>query len=283
MMFTDSENNFIITGEDTMLGRHLVAELRKCASMDELTLFHCAGTESDDHAEELNVGATRRLLDSFGDVVPRRVVYASSWQVYSPDAGEGVDESRPTFARSAAGRSRAQTELLIEKWAARHGVTLTIVRPALIFGKGVEGDMLRLFNRVIKGHYVHIRGNDACMSAVTAVDAARAMVRLAGKTGIFNLSDGRAHTWLSLVEAMTANAGAQKRVTHLPARWAEWIYRFFRWLPIVEETLSSRALAPVSRTLVLDNSRVREATGIEFYDTVEVIARRDKDYPYEDS
>ena len=282
-MFTDIENNYCLSGRDTMLGRHLVAELAKCGPQPEQTLFICHGTESDERASELNLEATRRLLGSLGEALPRRVVYVSSWQVYSPDAGEGVDESRPTFAWSAAGRSHAQTELLLEKWAAENGVTLTVVRPALMFGKGVDGDMLRLFNRVVRGHYVHIRGNDARMSAITAVDAARAIVKLAGTPGIFNLSDGRSHTWLSLAEAMTANVGAQKRMTTLPESWARWIYRFFRWLPVVEETLSESALAPVSRTLVLDNSRARQAPGLEFHDTLEVIARRDKDYPYEDA
>lgn len=152
-----------------------------------------------------------------------------------------------------------------------------------MFGRGVDGELLRLFNRVIRGHYVHIRDNDAKMSAVTALDAAKAMILLAGKPGIFNISDGVGHTWLALAEAMTANIGAQKRMTHLPEKWAKFIYKWFGRLPLVEETLSPAALEPMSRTLVLDNTRVREATGLEFHNTLDVIDRRDNTYPYEDA
>lgn len=58
---------------------------------------------------------------------------------------------------------------------------LTVVRPALMFGTGVDGWLLQLFNRVTRGHYVHIRGNEAKVSLVTALDTARAMVKLVGK------------------------------------------------------------------------------------------------------
>ena len=47
------------------------------------------------------------------------------------------------------------------------------------------------------------------------------------------------------------------------------------------DALGPGSLEQVSRTLVLDNTRVRQATGMEFHDTIEVIARRSKDYPYE--
>lgn len=281
-MIHNQENNWILTGGDSMLGRYLRARLEQSAPQPELTLFHCAGTDDDAEAMRLNLEATGRLLSELPEE-PRRVVYVSSWQVYSPDAGEGVDETRPTFAWSDAGKSRAHTEMLLEKWAAAHGATLTIVRPAHMFGTGVDGAMLRLFNRAVSGRYVHIRGNEARTSAVTALDAAEATVRLAGHPGIFNISDGLAHRWIDLVEAMTANAGAQKRMTHLPQKWAAFFYRWFRFLPLVEQTLSPAALEPLSRTLVLDNSKTLRATGMTFHNTLDVIARRDKTYPYENS
>ena len=282
---SDSAGNWILSGADTPVGRYVRAALQECGRFAAPVLFHCAVSEDDSDAKEVNVEGTRRLLDSLDrqGAVPDSIVFLSSHKVYSPDAGEGVDESRPTFAWSDAGRSFARAEMLLEKWAAAHGVTLTVVRPALMFGTGIGGDMLRLFNRVVRGHYVHVRGNDAKVSAVTMLDVARTMSALAGMPGIFNVSDGRAHSWLELTETMTCNAGSQKRMTHLPEKWVKWIYRYFRWLPIVEETMSQAALEPVSRTLVLDNRKVREATGLEFYDTLDVIARRAKDYPYEDS
>lgn len=279
----DREKRWRVTGAETLAGRYLIENLRKDGPLAADTLFHCEGSEEETDAETRNVGATSALLAQIGDCPPVNMVYLSSWQVYSPDAGEGVDESRPTFARSEAGRTKARCETILGKWCAERGVTLTVVRPALMFGKGIDGRMLRLFNRVIRGHYVHIRGNDSKMSAVTALDAACAMILLSGHPGIYNVSDGCAHTWLSLAEAMTANAGSQKRMTHLPEKWARWTARVFGWLPIVRETLSDEALRPFSQTLTLDNSKAVRDTGMTFYDTLAVIARTDKDYPYEDA
>ena len=208
------------------------------------------------------------------------IMLLSSWRVYSADAGVGVDESRPTFAWSEEGRAMAQVELRVEKWGRAHGVPVTTVRAGEMFGQGMTGEMARLFARVVRGHYVHIRGNEAKMSAVTALDVARAMVRLVGKPGIYNVSDGREHTWKDLCEAMTANTGVRKRLTVLPEKWARTIYRFGKWIPAVEEMLSEEALKPMSLTCVLDNRKVREATGMEFHDTLAVIAREDREYPY---
>ena len=241
-------------------------------------------TEAEDEADlqRINVERVEEFLHSLNAAPPSAVVFLSSWRVYSPDAGEGVDESRPTFAWSEAGRTLALGELAAEKWGREQGVPVTVVRAAEMFGKGVSGEMARLFARVVNGHYVHIRGNEAKMSAVTAYDVAKAVLALVGQPGVYNVSDGRGHLWRDLCEAMTANAGAQKRMSTLPEKWAKTIYKFGRWIPAVEEMLSEKALRPVSLTCVLDNGKVRQATGLEFFDTLAVISRTDTSYPYED-
>lgn len=280
-----SSGNYLVTDPEGMVGRYLLPMLSARTPLSERILFHLAGTDEDTDAEALNVEATRRLLERLEseDKMPRQILYLSSHRVYSADAGEGVDESRMLSPQGEAGRTRALTEQLLEEWAADHGVMLTIVRAAYTFGKGVEGDMRRLFDRVVAGRYVHIRGNDACMSAVTAYDVARTLVALAGHPGVYNVSDGRSHRWIEVAEAMSRNAGDCKRMPHLPAKWAKFIYNWFGALPIVELLLGPKAQGPVSHTLTLDNSRVVETTGIEFYDAMAVVARTEKEYPYEDA
>lgn len=245
------------------------------------TFYHLAGTEEEADAEAVNLGLTQRLLAELEKHPPRNLVMVSSWRVYPSDAGENVGETHNTWTSSEAGRTKARAEMEAEKWAARTGACLTIARPARMFGTGVHGDTLRLFNRILNGRYVQIRDNAARTSVVTALDCARCLSLLPGKPGIFNISDGRPCTWEALAEAMGANTGVRKRLVHLPAKWAATIYRFFRFLPIVKESLSPEALEPMSRTLTLDNSKVKEATGIEFFDTLSVISREEKNYPYD--
>ena len=83
-----------------------------------------------------------------------------------------------------------------------------------------RGEMRRLFDRVVAGKYLHIRENDARLSLVTAHDCAAAVLALAGRSGVYNVSDGRGHRWVDLCEAMSANAGEFKRMPRIPARWA---------------------------------------------------------------
>lgn len=276
------EKNYLIIGEQTMPGRYLCGELRAdggAAAAAAGTLFICDSITGEQLDAIVSAGAEEGpgLSGGFSNIV-----YLSSHEVYSPEAGEGVDESRPAFAWTEAGKRHARTELMLEKWCAARGITLTIARPAIMFGTGVDGPMLSLFNRVIRGHYVHRRGNDAKVSLVTALDVARCLVKLAGHPGIFNISDGLAHRWIDIVEAMTANAGARKRMTHLPEKWIRFLYRWFGRLPIVEECLSPDALEPFGRTCVLSNAKVVEAIGHSFYNTLTVIDRTDPSYPFRD-
>lgn len=295
-LMEENRRKILVTGAGGMLGGYLLPlleadcgaevvrygreEFGADAPIGEVdTVFHLAGSEEESDAD-INESLTRELISRLDAAPSRAFIYVSSWQVYSADAGEGVDESRGTWGSTEAGKSKLAAERLLGAWAERRGVALAIARPARMFGNGVHGDTLRLFNRVIRGHYVHVRGNDAKTSAVTALDCARALTAIAGERGIFNISDGRAHKWISLVEAMTANAGVPRRMWHLPEKWCHAIAGLFPYLPIVKETLSEKALQPFSQTLVLDNTRISRLLPAGFYDTAEVIARRDPKYPY---
>lgn len=280
MNIVKKEMGWRLYGADTLAGRYIADELKLSAAPGLHTAFICTDSDHEDDARGVSPEGLLRILAELEGERPEAVVYLSSHKVYGEDAGEGVDESRPTFGRSATGRAFLKAERTLTDWAARTGVTLTVCRAAWMFGEGMSGEMAALFNRAVRGHYVHVRGNDARLSMVTALDTARAMLAVAGKPGVFNISDGKSHSWLELVEAMTANAGARKRMTHLPAKWAKWIYRLLGALPIVRETLSPAALDPCSRTLTLDNSRIVRATGMEFHDTLRVIERADPTYPY---
>lgn len=244
------------------------------------TVIHCAGTESDTNADSLNFDGTRRLLESLSKNPPRYFVFVSSYQVYSTDAGENIDEEANTWAVTTAGKSKARAEELLRNWAEEKDVTLTIIRPARMFGNGVSGDTLKLFNDALSGRYIHIRGNDARISLVTAYDVARAIQKVYKKGGLYNAADGCNPRFIEMVEAMTANAGSMKRMTHLPANWAEWIWRFGRWMPFIDRNLHPEVVEKRMKTLTLDGSRLMKAAGFPFFNTIEVMSLTSKDYPY---
>lgn len=244
-------------------------------------VVHAAGSTEDNTALDLNFEGTRRLLQGLEKNPPKDFIFLSSWEVYSPDSGENVTEEHQTWASSKVGQSKARAELLVKEWCDQRNVTLTILRPARMFGTGVHGEMKRLFNDVVNSRYIHVRDNEARLSLVCAIDVAEAVKRLHAVGGTYNISDGKGASWIELAEAMSANSGAMKRQTFLPKKWADTAWKLTPWIPAVRASLSPEVLAVRSKTLTLSDSKIRELLQ-EWnpYPTIEVISRQCESYPY---
>lgn len=246
-------------------------------------VVHAAGTTDESEAMCLNEEGTQRLLDAIDSNPPLEFVFVSSWEVYSQDSGEDVGESHQLWASTKTGKSKARAEELIRRWCADRDIKLTIVRPARMFGKGIKGEMASLFNDVVAGRYIHVRGNDARLSLVCAYDVAEAIKKLHSIGGIYNVTDGRGAKWIELAEAMSANTGAMKRQTYLPEKWARAAWKYASWIPAVKASLSPETLARRSSTLTFSDEALRNALqDWNPYLTVEVISRECSEYPYID-
>lgn len=244
------------------------------------TIIHCAGTEDPDDSMELNMNGTRHLLQAFSDCLPEYFVYISSFHVYSPNPDSPATEENASFDTDTIGKSKLLAEKMITEWADNNGVILTIIRPARMFGSGVGGETLRLFNDALSGAYIHIRGNNARISLVTALDVARGIEKIYRTGGIFNAADSQNPRFVDMMEAMTANVGRQKRMPHLPASWAEWIWRLGRWIPAIDRTLNPETVGQRMKTYTIDGTKFAAASGIEYFNTIDVISRTDPNYPY---
>ena len=246
-------------------------------------VVHCAGSTEDEDAVALNHEGTRHLLKALEINPPREFVYVSSWEVYSSDSGENVDEEHQLWASSKVGQSKALAEDAVGKWCVEHGVLLTVVRPARMMGKGVHGEMKRLFDDVVGNRYIHVRGNEARLSLVCAYDVAHAIDMLHSIGGIYNLCDGVGASWIELAEGMSANCGAMKRQTFLPPKWAEAAWRFAAWIPAVKASLSPELLSRRSKTLTLSDEKISSMfSDWHPFTTITVIKRECENYPYLD-
>ncbi len=301
-------NKILVTGASGMLGGYLIPILKEEDSIvttlqrhdadiicDLKTtvpdfehktfdlVIHAAGAHQEEDALDLNLEGTRHLLEALTPNPPKKFVYLSSWEVYSPDSGEDVKEDHQLWASTKVGQSKARTEEMVRKWCADNDVLLTIIRPARMFGKGIKGEMKSLFNDVVNSRYIHVRDNDAKLSLVCAYDVAEAIKNLQSIGGIYNISDGHPTNWLKLAEAMSANCGAMKRQTVLPKKWADAAWRFAAWLPPVKASLSPETLTRRSKTLTLSNEALKSVLP-EWnpYPTIDVISRENKNYPYRD-
>ncbi|MCH5226073.1 MAG: NAD(P)-dependent oxidoreductase [Muribaculaceae bacterium] len=301
----------LITGAGGMLGQYLldefkgekvmtlglrkesdfVADLTKEEGWDTLfnslsepftTVVHAAGSEEEENAMALNLEGTSRLLRALESKVPENLVFISSYRVYSRDAGENVSEEANTWASDNVGRSKARAEELVRDWCVKRDVNLSIIRPARMFGNGVKGETLSLFNDALRGKYIHVRGNDARVSLVCALDVAKAVKAVHTLGGLYNAADPNPVRFIDMVEALTANAGGKKRMTHLPAPWAEWLWRLGRWIPSINRNLHPSVVEARMKSLTLDGSLLAQKAGINYHDTISVIERSDPSYPYKE-
>lgn len=67
---------------------------------------------------------------------PRRILLTSSTSVYGDSAGEDVDERTLPQPEQEGGRACLQAELILQEFAAHHGITAVILRLAGIYGPG---------------------------------------------------------------------------------------------------------------------------------------------------
>lgn len=286
--FDRDDNEVVaISGSDldlTCMPRDAVLPEGRDAALPYDLVVHAAGTCESSRAMAVNLEGTRALLHALGRLHsrPKALCFISCAAVYSPDAGCGVREDTRPDPADDLGASKLEAERECSLWAEAAGVPLTVLRPAMMFGTGISGPMADLFMQVVRGEFIHVRGQEGKISLVTALDVASAVRLTAGRPGTFNVSDGRPVTWLDLAVAMSANAGAQKRMTALPAKWADLAWKTCRWIPAVAVSLSPQTRERRTATLTLDCTSLRQACpGWAPYDTLAVISRTDRDYPYD--
>lgn len=273
----------------TTLGRHdagivcdLTRDTPRLGTERFDTVLHLAGTCRPDTAMALNFDGTCRLLDALADTPPAHFLYVSSTDVYGRDEGETLDEDTYAWATSEAGKSKIMAEQAIRRRLEPAGTIVTVVRPATMLGSGAGGEMARMFSDVAAGTYLHVRDNEGALSLVTAYDTARCIAALYRTGGTYNITDGRTHSYRALAEAMSANAGSRKRMTTLPAKWARLLWRLARFVPAVDRNYNPAVVALRGRRLTFSNARAAADSGLDFHDTLEVLARRDRSYPYAD-
>jgi len=116
---------------------------------------------------------TRRLLAALSRAgrIPQRLVYISTSGVYGDCAGARIDERRARRASTPRSRRRVAAEDRLRRWAARHGVALSILR-----APGIYAASRLPVDRVRQGTPVLDPADDVYTNHIHADDLARAVV-----------------------------------------------------------------------------------------------------------
>jgi nucleoside-diphosphate-sugar epimerase len=178
--------------------------------------------QSEPEIFEMNVAAVRHVLEGARAAGVRKVVHISSSGVYGVPRTVPVREhEHPQVPLGAYGRSKIVAEELCRA-ALDRGLDVTMLRPMSLFGAGMTGVFVLLFDWVRLGKNVYLLGAGRNrVQMVSAWDVADACVLAAqrpeSRGAVLNLGALEVPTVRAQVEALIRHAGSRSRIVPIPA------------------------------------------------------------------
>lgn len=201
----------------------------------------------------INLEGTRNLYRCAAAAGVRRFVFVSSVKAGGEDAHACIDEHSARPPADPYGRIKRQTEDWLFEQGARDGVEIAVLRPALVYGPGVKGNLAAMLRAIDRGRFPpvpethNIRSMVSVQDLAVALLAARVSPGAAGQVCI--VDDGEAYSTRRIYVAMANALGKPIPRWTLPAGvlrglgqtgdFGEWLLR--RSLPF-NSTLAARLL-----------------------------------------
>ena len=180
------------------------------------------GTQALDLYRATNRDGSRRLAEAAAAAGVKRFVFMSSIKAVGEETfGVPLNEQSPCVPEDAYGISKWEAEQTLAEVAARTGLELVILRPPLVYGPNVRGNLLALLKACARGWPLPLGGIDNRRSLVSTANLASAVAtsaadaRAAGQT--FFVSDGADVSTADLVRRLAFAMGREPRLLSMPA------------------------------------------------------------------
>ena len=195
----------------------------------------------------VNVEGTRALLAEAAGAGVAGFVFFSSVKAVADPGEDCVDETWDAAPADAYGRTKREAEGLV--LAAADRMHCTVLRPALVYGPAVKGNLRRMIDAVGAGRFPPVAefGNRRSMVSVADLAAAArlAMQRPAAAGNLYLVADGQDYSTRSLYLAIRGALGLQVPRVAVPA----WLLRVAGRAGDLAQVLMRRP-APVSTAVV---------------------------------
>lgn len=199
---------------------------------------------SEQEIFDRNLGAARNALTAAERRDVAKVVFTSSSGIYGIPQTLPCGEDHPQKPLGAYGRSKLEAERLCRE-AVDRGLDVTVLRPMSLFGPGMSGIFVMLFEWVRRGQPVFMLGDGHNrVQASSAWDVADACIRAVesprSRGGFYNVAADpeSVPSVRQEVEALVAHAGTGSPIVPIPAsvlRGAARVLAVFGLSPIVRE------------------------------------------------
>lgn len=204
----------------------------------------------------INAAGTEALARAAAVAGARRIVFVSSIKVNGEGtSGTPYRESDAPQPLDDYGRSKLDAERRLAAIGGETGIEHVVVRPPLVYGPGVKGNLARLIDIVARGIPLPFGAIDNLRSLVGVTNLASALQACvehpaaAGKT--FLVSDGRDVSTADLVRMIADALHRPARLLPVPAAWLRGLAAL----------TGSGALARLTGSLQIDASAIRACTG----------------------
>jgi nucleoside-diphosphate-sugar epimerase len=179
--------------------------------------LHSLTGESEKIASWIFIAPIWVLPDYFPAMVKygaRRIVAVSSTSIFTKSHSVSAEEKS-----TALKLSNAETSL--EQWSVETGVEWVVLRPTLIYGRGMDKNISEIVRMIRRFGFFPLLGKgDGLRQPVHAVDVAMACLSALEKTNIvnraYNLSGGETLNYREMVNRLFAALGRRPRLIHVP-------------------------------------------------------------------
>jgi nucleoside-diphosphate-sugar epimerase len=190
-------------------------------------IYHLAAEHADNVTpvslyEDVNVGGARNIVEAMEANQIKHLVFTSSVAIYGRHQVH-PDESFEAQPTNEYGRTKYEAEKIFGEWAERNPeYSLTIVRPAVVFGEKNVGNVHRLIEQIAKKRFVMVGSgkNKKSMGYVGNIS-----LFLASKTNampgidIYNFAGKPDLSSEEIVNIITDELKLSHKIPHVP----EWV------------------------------------------------------------
>jgi glycosyltransferase involved in cell wall biosynthesis/nucleoside-diphosphate-sugar epimerase len=216
--------------------------------------------EGDYH--RVNVDLTLGVWDLAVDRSASSFVYVSSIKAVVDHAAVPVGEDTTALPQTPYGRSKLRAEQELTARAAAPGAPrLTILRPCLIYGPGVKGN-LRLLQGLVKRRIPYPLGSFDNQRSVLSVRNLTHVIEQVGADnlppGLYHVADDEAMSTVAMLRAIGVAMGRRPIVVAMPERMVRGAARAGTR---ARGPLTTERLEKLTESLVVDTRRLRSGLG----------------------
>jgi UDP-glucose 4-epimerase len=165
---------------------NLGAEKVPESAFDSVDLvFHLAGythdinnnSNRDAIYQELNVNATVDLMKAAVKQKVSKFIFVSSVKAGGiTNHSANMNEDNQLAPSDIYGKTKREAEVLILKMGKEYGIEVSIVRPALVYGVDMKGNLAFMFNGVKNGWFPPLPETHNMRSMISVIDLVKAII-----------------------------------------------------------------------------------------------------------